>query len=239
MSDSRPTLPAPFPGESLSAAGLNRQFVFDLTTLPPDVLATLGDTSGFRQLILLGHGGRLLWEQLQAKRPPGDDPIDDYCIQRVTEWCATHLPGKRHRILYPGQSPIGLQALGKLAGWHHPSPFMVGVDPDWGSWYAYRAVVLTESDFSPFFPVHRESPCLSCHGRPCLAACPPDALSGTQFELQRCASFRIQGESPCAEGCLARLACPIGHPHRYDTAQIRHSYSRSLAMLREWLAEPD
>lgn len=225
----------PFPGSALSEAGLNRQFVFDLAALPADIRATLGDTSGFRQLILLGHGGRLLWEKVQANRPAGEDPIDDYCVQTLGTWCATHLPTSPHRIVYPGSVAVGLQALGQLAGWHHPSPFMVGVDPDWGSWYAYRAVLLADSDFLPFFPVDRESPCLGCSSHPCLDACPPDALSGPQFDLHRCTGFRLQPASPCAEGCLARLACPVGSEHRYDIAQIRHSYSHSLAMLRQWM----
>lgn len=227
-----------FPGEGLAEAGLNRHFVFDLDDLPGEIRQTLGDTSGFRQLVLLGHGGRRLWACVQASGIASEHPIDDYTVRTVEAWLAEHLPGRAYRIVYPGAQPVGLQALGKLAGWHHTSPFMVGVDSEWGSWYAYRAVVLVDFQFSAFFPVHRGNPCLGCATTPCITACPADALAGGQFNLQTCSGFRLQTDSACAEGCLARQACPVGAEHRYEAAQIAHSYRRSLAMLRQYLNKP-
>jgi epoxyqueuosine reductase len=224
---------SPFPADFLNQAGINRQHVFDLAQLPQDVVQTLGSTDGYRQLILLGHGGRKLWECVQASGIAGEHPIDDFCVRTVGRWFAEHLPGARFRIVYPGATPVGLQALGKLAGWHHASPFMVGIDGEWGSWYAYRAAVLADTDFCPFLPVDRSIPCLDCLDQPCLAACPADALRGG-FSLARCASFRGQEDSACRHTCLARLACPVGRQHRYDDEQIKHSYSRSLAMLRKY-----
>ena len=236
-----------FPGEALAEAGLNRQFVFDLSTLPEDTRKTLGDTAGFSQLILLGHGGRRLWERVQAAGLTSEHPIDDYTVRTIEGWLAEHLPGRAYRIVYPGEHPIGLQALGKLAGWHHTSPFMVGIDSEWGSWYAYRAAVLIAFQFRPFFPVHRAlqeaplgcgNPCLDCATTPCITACPADALNAGQFSLAACSGYRLQPASPCAEGCLARQACPVGAEHRYETAQIAHSYRRSLAMLRQYFKQP-
>jgi hypothetical protein len=228
----------PFPGEGLAEAGLNRHFVFDLDALPAEVRQTLGDTTGFRQLVLLGHGGRRLWERVQASGIASEHPIDDFTVQTVEAWLAEHLPGRAFRIVYPGEQPVGLQALGKLAGWHHTSPFMIGVDAEWGSWYAYRAAVLVDFQFLAFFPVHRGNPCLDCATTPCISACPADALAGGQFNLQACSGFRLRTDSACAEGCLARQACPIGAEHRYEAAQIAHSYRRSLTMLRQYLNQP-
>jgi hypothetical protein len=225
---------SPFPADFLNRAGLNRQHVFSLDKLPTAVMATLGDTAGYRQLILLGHGGRRLWECVTASGIGGEHPIDDYCVQTVGRWFAESLPGRRHALLYPGEAAIGLQQLGKLAGWHQPSPFMVGIDAEWGSWFAYRAIVLADTDFVPSRPVERQSPCLTCSSQPCLAACPADALSGDQFSLARCAGYRLEPASACAHGCLSRQACPVGRIHRYEEAQIKHSYSRSLAMLRQY-----
>ena len=48
----------PFPAAALDAAGLNRQHLFALADLPETVRTTLGDTTGFSQLLLIGHGGR-------------------------------------------------------------------------------------------------------------------------------------------------------------------------------------
>lgn len=152
----------PFPADFLNAAGINRQHVFDLAGLPQEVLATLGETTGFRQLILLGHGGRRLWECVQASGIDGEHPVDDFCLQTIGRWFSEQIPGVRYRIVYPGETLVGLQALGKLAGWHHTSPFMLGIDGEWGSWYAYRAVVLADSRFWPFFrptvAFHRAKP---------------------------------------------------------------------------------
>jgi len=221
------------PGSFLDDAGLNRQHVFDLDSLPAEVLATLGVQAGETQLILIGHAGRRLWECVQASGITGSDPIDDYSMQTVSRWFAQELPDRRFRILFPGERVIGLQTLGKLAGWHQPSPIMVGVDVEWGSWYAYRAVVVADTDFAPSSVLEGRSPCPTC-AAPCITACPANALDQGRFDLDACSHYRLRPDSPCAHGCLARQACPAGSAHRYDEAQIRHSYSRSLAVIREY-----
>lgn len=224
----------PLPGDFLNEAGLNRQFVFDLSQLPAEMLEGLEPASSERQLILLGHGGRRLWECVLAAGITSEHPIDDYSIRSVERWFAEHLPGHRYRILFPGERAIGLQALGKLAGWHHPSPIMVGVDREWGSWYAYRAVIMADTDFAPSVPEEQLSPCPTCDTQPCIGACPANALKDGEFNLDICSRYRLLPESACAHGCLARQACPVGSRHRYDDAQIRHSYSRSLAVIRQY-----
>lgn len=220
----------------LDDAGLNRQHVFDLPGLPAEVLATLDVQAGETQLILIGHGGRRLWECLQSSGVSGSDPIDDYSMQTVRRWFAHELPERRYRILFPGERAIDLQKLGQLAGWHHPSPIMVGVDAEWGSWYAYRAVLVANTDFAPSPRLDGRSPCPSCLTRACIEACPAKALEGGRFDIDACSRYRLIPNSPCAHGCLARQACPAGSEHRYEEAQIRHSYSRSLAVIRQYYA---
>jgi hypothetical protein len=223
-----------FPGEALNQAGLNRQHIFNLNDLPAEVTDKLGDISPFRQLILLGHGGRKLWECVQASRITGEHPIDDYVIQTVTRFFTETCPTNAYRIVYPGDTPIGLQQLGKLAGWHHPSPFMVGIDGEWGSWFAYRAAILADTGFLPFQAVHRSSPCPDCTTRPCLTACPASALSGPSFALDKCIAYRRLPDSACRSTCLARTACPVGSEHRYSDAQLHHTYSLSLRMIEQY-----
>ena len=67
----------PLPAAELAAAGLNRQHVFDLAALPGDIVSRLELLPGERQLILVGHAGRRLWECVQSADLPGPDPIDD------------------------------------------------------------------------------------------------------------------------------------------------------------------
>lgn len=226
----------PLPADFLTAAGLNRQHVFAVTDLPAALCKPLALRPEERQLVLLGHGGKHLWQCVQAAGIDGPDPIDTYVTATVDRCFAQFLPGRHYRIIYPGPTAIGLQALGELAGWHFRSPFMVGVDPHWGSWHAYRAVVVADSDFLPDPPVDRTqlvSPCSRCAQRPCIPACPAGA-AGEPFDLDACSAFRLRPGSPCAETCLARLACPVGHAQRYKIDQIRHSYRQSLAMLEKW-----
>ncbi len=225
-----------FPADALNDAGLNRQFVFDLAGLPADMVTKLAPQPGERQLILFGHGGRRLWDCVQAADLPGENPIDDYSTATVERWFAEQLPGHRYRILFPSEHPIGLQALGKLAGWHQPSPIMVGVDKEWGSWYAYRAVAIADTNLAPTTPLTGRSACPTCTGQPCIGACPANALANGEFALDTCSRYRLQPGSACAHGCLARQACPVGSAHRYAPEQIMHSYSRSLAVIRRYYA---
>ncbi|NHC06970.1 hypothetical protein [Azonexus fungiphilus] len=233
-----PTQADVFPTDFLAEAGLNRQHVFACADLPAALLAPLARQPRERQLILLGHAGRRLWQCVQAARPAGEHPIDDYTKSTVDRCFARFFPGRHYRIVYPGPAPIGLQALGAHAGWHQPSPLMIGIDREWGSWYAYRCVILADTGFSPDATVDREnpaksSPCTDCRERPCVAACPAGAV-GDRFDLAACSDERLRPGSPCGESCLARLACPVGSEHRYDATQIRHSYRQSLALLKSW-----
>ncbi len=63
--------------------------------------------------------------------------------------------------------------------------------------------------------------CAQCDGQPCLSACPVDAFSGSAYLVQRCATHlhSPEGTACMRQGCQARLACPVGAQHRYDTEQ--------------------
>ena len=220
--------------DSLTAAGLNLQAVFNLDDLPPEMAATLrasGKEKSYRQLILLGHAGTALWRAVKAAGMNSEHPIDDFTIKIFGQWAAEHMAGRDYQIVYPGDTPIGLQALGKLAGWHHDSPLMVGINDRWGTWFAYRAAVLADSDFAPTQKMISHSPCPSCASRPCVSACPAGALDGEEFSLPKCIDYRRQPSSPCQQTCLARLACPVASEHRYSSAQMRHTYSFSLRWI--------
>jgi len=223
---------------ALDAAGLNLQAVFALAQLPAEMRASLDPEGRYRRLILIGHGGRTLWERVKAAGLASEHPIDDFTVAAVTDWFAAQFPDSACALVYPGHAsgntPVGLQALGRLAGWHHESPFRVGVNAEWGSWFAYRAVLLTDADLPPSEPLAGDSPCATCAELPCVAACPAEALSGDEFSLQRCIAYRRLPDSRCRVTCVARTSCPVRREHRYDDAQIAHSYARSLAMIERW-----
>lgn len=217
---------------ALNHAGLNLHAILNLDQLPAEMAAELRsrfDPAGrYRQLILLGHGGKTLWAALKASAISSDNPIDDFSRRSAEQWFAAQCPATAHEIIYPGTIPVGLQALGKIAGWHHASPFMVGIHQDWGTWYAYRVVMLAATDLPTSTPRHSESPCASCADRPCVASCPAGALDDGRFALEKCLAYRRQPSSRCKTTCIARITCPVGSAHRYSDEQIAHSYSISL-----------
>ena len=225
---------SPFPDSLLNENGLNRQAIFDVVDLPAEIRSQLKTESG--QLILVGHGGRLLWERVQAAGQSSSDPIDDFAVATIQRWFADFLPGQHYQILYPGDQIIGLQALGKLAGWHQPSPFMVGIDSEWGSWFAYRAVVLADTNFQPTLAVDRNRPCDSCPSKDCVINCPAGALDDGEFSLTKCLAYRKLPDAKCHFTCLARVSCPVGSEHQYSAEQLHHTYSISLRYITQNLA---
>lgn len=215
----------------LNEAGLNLQAVFNIDDLPAELADEIrrrfDPENQYRQLILIGHGGTGLWASVQASGISSENPIDDFSSAKMSQCLAGH----PHAIIYPAKDSVGLQTLGKLAGWHHPSPFMVGINATWGSWFAYRVVALSDTNFPPTAPQHTASPCEQCQDRICAASCPAGALSGQALDLKQCIAYRKQPASFCRTACLARISCPVGTEHRYCDEQIEHTYAISLRMI--------
>ncbi len=229
--------PAPdFAG--LDRLGLNLHAVLDLAGLSAAVAARLPapeSPANWRQLLLVGNAGPALWRTLQADRPAGDHPIDEFSVAVVERWFAAASGGGRSRRLYPGNGTVDLQALGRLAGWHRDSPLKIGIHPQWGSWFGYRVLLLTDTDWPAAVADAAASPCDRCAAAPCRSACPAGAVGEDGFDLERCVTHRSRHGSDCAHRCPAREACPVGVAQRYDEAQIRHSYGESLRAIERYL----
>ncbi len=224
----------------LNNAGLNCHAVFDIAALTPEVRELLTvrcpQAASYRQLILIGHGGTAFWQALQAtgralKRNETGHPVDEFTVETVQQFLQTEYAGIAYEIVYPGSYTVSLQELGKLAGWHHPSPFMVGINATFGSWFAYRAVVLANTDLPATKTVQTESPCTSCSEKPCISNCPAHALDDGQFNLITCVSYRQQTDSLCKNTCIARTSCPVASEHKYSEAQINYHYGRSMTVI--------
>ena len=232
MPYSPPCLDADSPFANLDAQGLNLHAVFNLADLPADILSALPAITGvWRQLILVGNVGGTLWRQMGLTGMDSTDPIDRFTRTQLTAWLAHHCPSGRFHFIYPGPTALGLQRLGTLAGWHHPSPFMVGIDSQWGSWFAYRAVVLADTDLAPTPRRIGASPCDLCTTRVCVDACPAGALTDG-FNLKACMAYRHSPGSVCQDKCVARNTCPVGADHRYSDAQISYHYGQSMAIIQ-------
>jgi epoxyqueuosine reductase len=192
----------------------------------------------YRRLVLIGHGGRRMWEAVQAQGMQPADPIDDYSTARAQRFISAYLDGAPHLWLYPNTAYlIPLQQLGEAAGWSHPSPIGSGISPLYGVWFAYRAAFLIDADLPLVHEEPASSPCASCLEKPCISACPVGAVRLESFDIDACVQHRLLPQSPCADRCLARLACPYFPQHRYSEPQIQYHYGRSLEALRAWRAD--
>jgi len=214
----------------LAGCGLNLQAVFDLNTLPAGLIAP-EECTGFRQLLLFGNGGGTFWQALGRAGMQGEHPVDRFSVACVARYMRETLPEHCYRLLYPGVTVIPLQTLGKLAGWHHPSPMMVGINAEWGVWFAYRVALLADTELTPTVPWTAPSPCNDCGKRPCVSACPAGALDSGSLQLERCLAYRRREDSRCRLTCLARETCPAGAAHRYSDQQLRYHYGRSMAVI--------
>ena len=197
----------------------------------------------FRTILLIGNAGKKLWQTMPAAYLQREHPVDEYSIDSVRRVLDQFLPADGWQFLFPQVQPgmeISLQELGRLAGWHNPSPLGIGINHRHGLWFAYRAVLAIESEITGYErldPEFSESPCLSCDAKPCLTRCPAQALgSGSHPDLSACVSYRVQPASDCASTCLARTGCPVAPQFQYSDDQIAYFYDRSLESVKQWVA---
>ena len=234
--------------QDLSAKGLNvhgflafKDWPVALQSYSASVMEAVGSDP---VLWVVAHQGPALWRHLTgvwgAERPPIDqtDPIDRWAFEQVS--AVLRDVGVNHKIVFPMADRHAphwpLQQLGRTLGWHHTSPFQVGIDAQWGSWFAYRAVVVLPSGCAPPSASRQlPHPCETCVGRPCEVTCPAQALT-PQWSLDACMAYRLSEGAACAATCVAREACPVGSEHRYGKAQLAYHYGQSLAFIRPWKA---
>ena len=235
-------IPTTFEPTELIQKGLNLHFVFELDELPESIISDLANQhpnlNHFKQLILIGNAGKHLWSHLKEHHFPSLkeqslNPIDDFTCDSINNWFEQHHPNLTKKIIYPSTHSIALQALGQLAHWHYPSPFLVGINNQHGSWFAYRAAVLSDSQFSNPKQHQTHSPCTNCQSKVCVTQCPAQALTQNTFHMDKCLDYRLTKGSLCQDTCLAREACPAGAHQKYSKEQLQYHYGISLKMIRK------
>lgn len=226
----------------LTDRGLNLQAAFSVAALPAEisrqVVEIVGEMGKAGWLLLLGNGGSRFWDQLPERAWDLAQPLDQQAVEITEQYLQSEYPGRQYKVLYPSDAPVGLQQLGKLAGWHYDSPLKLGINPVFGLWYAYRALFWVEGEPPVTECPQMESPCGSCREKPCIAACPANALSAdfpeTHKQLEACIDYRLLRESPCQSNCLARMRCPVQKEQRYSQQQLNYHYRQSYQTIVRW-----
>ncbi len=221
----------------LAQGGLNVLSVVSTESFPPGLIAMFEKEGAplerFSRLVVVAHGGRRLWSALQTQGMESDDPIDLYSSRLIEEFQRSYLNHADVVPLYPSSRVFPIQQLARWAGMTYQSLMGVDIHGKYGMWLGYRSLFLTDAPLPIVRPDSSVPPCDACDEKPCISSCASNAVQADEpFNLQRCADYRLEADSPCAYGCLSRNACPVGKEYRYVPEQMRYHFARSLRSLK-------
>jgi hypothetical protein len=185
-------------------------------------------------VVLIGNIGGSIWEPFSRWREGhpdrgGADPLDSWSKQTILP-VAKAVGATAYFPSDPPWQPFQRWAM--RAEGLKPSPLGMLIHPRYGLWHGYRGAFGFDRALPATGEMVSAHACDSCTEKPCLSACPADALALRKFDLGRCRShLRTKaGAGGCfVEGCLSRNACPVGRNHRYSQPQLRfHMAALSL-----------
>nr|WP_284040783.1 ferredoxin [Phaeovulum sp. NW3] len=168
----------------------------------------------FPTLALLSPDEPGFWDHVTASPEFADgaaDPLDRWS-SRVIGAMALGLGGMAvFPFGGPPWHPFQRWALRSGRAWTSPVGFVV--HDRMGLMASYRGAIALPVRISVPTPA-AAPPCKGC-AAPCLAACPPGALTGEGYVLPACHAFldRPEGETCLNAGCLVRRACPLSQTY--------------------------
>jgi len=199
---------------------------------PEDAVPALTGGRACGTILLLGNLGGALWPVFAESPELADGaphPLDRW-TRRILESLA---PGFGATALFPFGGPpwLPFQRWAMKADSVTASPLGILIHPDFGLWHAYRGALAFADRLDLPQGVRRPSPCDSCIERPCLSGCPVGAFSHGGYDVAGCRGHvaGVRGTACRGQGCLARLACPIGREHAYPPAQMAFHMAAFLA----------
>ena len=200
-------------------------------------------------VIVIGNGGGEFWKHFReyAEARPGyfqqhDHPLDAYTVAVLRARLTPLLDAARaqYRLIYPFQFFSGLTVsfmhLAQAAGLSRPSILGVQLHPRYGPWLAWRAAVLIDHAL-PALPAPAQDfePCATCVERPCIAACPAQAVSAEEgWDLPSCVQHRLETRTDCVDRCHARYNCVYGREHRYPEDELAYHQRLSFAAAQAY-----
>lgn len=175
-------------------------------------------------LVLLGFEGSRQWPAF-ASSPEAQDGA----AHALDRWSRRIIDDLARRFdalaLYPFKGPPWwpFQQWARRAQRLEASPLGMLMHPRLGTWHAWRGALALAPLLDIPAAFSTPHPCARCDAKPCLSACPAQAVTEAGIDLPRCMShLRSPEGATCRErGCLARAACPVGVEHRYEPPQLR------------------
>ncbi len=175
------------------------------------------------QTIVLVGAAPKFWDRFKQSmeyRDGAADPIDRWS-QRILPPIMQAAGGIG--VVYPFGGPpyAPFIAWAKQTGEAFDSPVGMLVHTRAGLLISYRGAIIFPGR-TPLPAQQALNPCDNCVTRPCVNACPVDALSDTHFyDVPKCKNHIASpnGTDCMTEGCITRLACPISQAFDRPTAQ--------------------
>jgi hypothetical protein len=160
----------------------------------PDNIFNFSENQKKKSLSLLGSGGSGLWDLLPKNTSL--NPLDDYTISVINNFRIQNLESDVE-ILFPNDNLlVPLQQISRYLNFSHQSPIGLDISLDYGLWFSFRGLFLTNKAITG--PMHSShiSICDSCLSRPCL----------TNKNINQ-----------------ARILCPIKKEHQYKESQLSYN----------------
>ena len=200
---------------ALAPHGL-RDFGAFLTT-PEDKLADSGT------IVMVGPAEPGFWAHYTASPEYKDgapDPMNRWSTRVLTK-VAKDLGG---RALFPFGGPPyqPFIAWAQRTGHTWQSPVGLLVNADAGLMVSYRGALALPERLD--LPAPPPCPCETCERKPCLSACPVDALNGGAYDIPTCHAYldTSEGADCLDQGCAVRRVCPISQ--RYGRVAAQSAY---------------
>ncbi|MEP3440276.1 MAG: ferredoxin [Sulfitobacter sp.] len=176
-------------------------------------------------IVLLGTAATF-WDKFIETREFSDakvDPVDRWSKRVMPE--IMQAAGAQDVIFPFGGPPYApFLSWAKQTGEAFDSPVGMLVHYRSGLMISYRGALVFDRCL-PLPDMCLSNPCDDCTDRPCLTACPVDALSELHpYDVPACKSYLAtdKGDSCVTLGCAVRRACPVSQSFGRATAQSAH-----------------
>lgn len=177
-------------------------------------------------IYLVGPDGPAFWNIFCASpefRDGRPDPIDRYSTRILNDIAIA----TDSEALFPFGGPPYLPFFQWAvdSGRCFQSPIHLLIHSELGLFASFRGAL--KFDGTLLIPAPAAPPCESCLEKPCLAACPVQALTKSNYDVAACHVFLDSepGAACMTRGCAVRRACPIGQNERLAAQSAFHMKS--------------
>jgi hypothetical protein len=175
-----------------------------------------------KTILLLGPDEPAFWPHFRQSPEAQDGqphPLDRWSRRVIGRIACAHDAKAYFPFGGPPWRPFIAWAL--RSGRVHASPVSLLIHPDTGLFFSLRGAIAIP-DALPDAPAL--SPCATCATKPCLTACPAQALTAQGYDVPACHAFldTAAGSDCMDSGCAVRRACPIGPDRRLPAQSAFH-----------------